>query len=87
MPLKAFELVKKFIQGRNASAGVAFVEYQGVEYGPAAFGTMGFFPGAAPVTENTIFDLASLTRSCFSPTHRGQDSYWKILSRCCNHGD
>lgn len=62
MSLKSFELVEEFIEERNASAGVALVGYKGVQYGPAFFGTTGFFPGAPAVTGDTIFDIASLTK-------------------------
>lgn len=62
MPLRSFKLVEEFIRERNASAGVALVGYKGVQYGPAFFGTTGFFPGAPAVTADTIFDLASLTK-------------------------
>lgn len=62
MNLKSFKLVEEFVQERNASASVALVGHGGVQYGPVAFGTTGFFPGAEPVTVDSIFDLASLTK-------------------------
>lgn len=62
MTLKSFKLVEDFVQDRNASAVVAMVGHKGILYGPAAFGTTGFFPGAEPVTKDTIFDIASLTK-------------------------
>ena len=62
MKLESFRLVEEFVAERNASAAVALVEYQGRQYGPAAFGTTAFFPGAPVVTEDTIFDIASLTK-------------------------
>jgi len=54
--------VENFVKERNASAGVALVGYRGVQYGPVAFGATAFFPGAEPVTPDTIFDIASLTK-------------------------
>lgn len=62
MTLKSFNLLRDFVKERNASAGVALVGHKGALYGPEAFGTTGFFPGAPLVTENTIFDIASLTK-------------------------
>jgi len=62
LSLQSFRLVEEFVQKRNASGAVAMVSYRGVEYGPAAFGHVGFFPGAEPVTPESIFDLASLTK-------------------------
>ena len=62
MVLESFKLVEDFVRGRNASAAVALVGCQGILYGPAAFGTTGFFPGAPLVNKDTIFDIASLTK-------------------------
>ena len=62
MTLESFGLVENFVRERNASAAVALVGHQGALYGPVAFGTTGFFPGAPLVTEDTIFDIASLTK-------------------------
>jgi len=62
LSLKSFELVEAFVQERNSSAAVALVGHRGVLYGPVAFGQVGFFPGAEPVTPKSIFDLASLTK-------------------------
>jgi len=62
MNLESFKLVEEFVQERNASAAVTQVGYQGRQYGPVAFGTTAFFPGAPVVTPDTIFDIASLTK-------------------------
>lgn len=62
MSLKSFKLVEDFVQERYASAATCVVGYKGIQYGPAAFGSTAFFPGAAPVTNDTIFDIASLTK-------------------------
>lgn len=62
MSLKSFQLVEEFVQKRNASAAVALVSHRGLQYGPVAFGRVAFFPGAEPVSPDTIFDLASLTK-------------------------
>lgn len=68
MSLKSFELVKDFVKERHSSAGVALVGYKGLMYGPAAFGKVGFFPGADPVNKDTIFDIASLTKVVVTTT-------------------
>lgn len=62
MSLQSFKLVQDFVEERNSSAAACVVGYKGKQYGPVAFGTTAFFPGAAEVTSDTIFDIASLTK-------------------------
>lgn len=62
MNLKSFKLVEDFVRERNASAAACVVGYKGIQFGPVSFGTTAFFPGAEPVTTDTIFDIASLTK-------------------------
>lgn len=62
MTLESFKLVGDFVRERNASAAVALVGCEGILYGPVAFGTTGFFPGAPLVNKDTVFDIASLTK-------------------------
>ncbi len=62
MSLNSFKLLEDFVQERNASVAACVVGYKGIQYGPVAFGTTSFFPGADPVHNDTIFDIASLTK-------------------------
>ena len=59
---QAFQLVEEFVTSRDTSGAVALIGYEGKTSGPKAFGNLSFFPHTEPVTADTIFDLASLSK-------------------------
>ncbi len=56
------ELVEQFVEDRHTPGAVMLVGCQGRAYGPYPMGYTSFFPNAQPVTQNVIYDLASLTK-------------------------
>ncbi|NLJ23946.1 MAG: beta-lactamase family protein [Firmicutes bacterium] len=55
-------LVERFVEERNTPGAVVLVGYGGEVYGPYPLGFTSFFSKPEPVTQDTIYDLASLTK-------------------------
>ncbi|NMB45925.1 MAG: beta-lactamase family protein [Firmicutes bacterium] len=62
MLARTLALVKQFVDERNTPGAVMLVGYRGKMYGPYPVGSTSFFPEADPVAEDTLYDLASLTK-------------------------
>ncbi len=64
LPAKLAEMdaaIEQAIAGRKCPGGVLWLEHQGVAY-HRAYGQRAVIPQPEPMTEDTIFDLASLTK-------------------------
>lgn len=59
---RTFSLVEQFVEDRHASCAVAVINCQPETQVLRSFGTLSHFPGAQAATDDTIFDIASLTK-------------------------
>ena len=56
------DLVQQFVGDRHTPGAVMLVGCKGRTFGPYAMGYTSFFPNPRPVTEDVIYDLASVTK-------------------------
>ncbi len=62
MLVRTLGLVKQFVHERNTAGAIMLVGFRGRMYGPYPVGSVGYLPDSKPVVDDTIYDLASLTK-------------------------